>query len=798
MYLSIPRLIFVFVLFSNVLPAIAQQHIDGIIADAGTHEALPFATVRAGDSRSGLIADIHGRFSIDVPSGAKEIQVSFIGYEPKNFPVANRIDTFFLHPLKSTIGEVVIKPPYDKIRRLVNLAVEHKDDHDPDKYDWYRCHIYYQMMADYQIDAEKAKASHTLQKIGAFEENSHILFTETYSERIYHRPQQVQENVIASRFSGLKKTYFTNLITNVLPFDVYKDFIKLNNTDYLHPIAKGWQSRYEFDIVDEVVNGNDTTFILKYRPKKNVHFNSLRGAVYINSNGYAISHFTATTDTSEKHYTKMEQVYRRVNDRWFPRELNYELVFKNIGSLETGLILKGHSIIDSVSYTEPPDFHFDKAKTVKLSDSVDLHTPEQWRAYRFDTLAYRSQNTYRMMDSIGKEAHLDDIMNVLGKSFIDGIPVKFISIELPRLISRNQYEGIRLGLGIHTNDRVSKYFSVGGWFGHGLKDEVLKYGGNLKVYPWGDKDNWLDFAYQNNYKSTGSINFHPDLDNRTLRQWLLSQVDQVEEYSFTAHKRLGYWEVELNGLQQQLTPRYTYSFTEPGSAGVFDVKEGSVGLRFAFAEKRSPAFGFYFPEVSKYPIVYVRLSGGNISSGTYETNYYRALAAITWSAHINRWGKDNFRIEGGYIKTTDDKGLMRSFLLAGNGYKMPGRFQLYAWGGFMTMLPYQFFSDKYASLLYMHDFDKRLYKLDFSNPYISLAHNILLGNLSKENMLANPGMQTPSTAYNESGIILNSILRYNFADLIYLNINLGAFYHWTDSFDAEKNGRLALGFNFTL
>jgi len=57
-------------------------------------------------------------------------------------------------------------------------------------------------------------------KIRDFLANNHMIFSETYSKRNYRKPMQLQEDVIASRFSGLKKTYFTFLVTDILPFHV--------------------------------------------------------------------------------------------------------------------------------------------------------------------------------------------------------------------------------------------------------------------------------------------------------------------------------------------------------------------------------------------------------------------------------------------------------------------------------------------------------------------------------------------------------------------------------------------------
>ena len=47
----------------------------------------------------------------------------------------------------------------------------------------------------------------------------------------------------------------------------------------------------------------------------------------------------------------------------------------------------------------------------------------------------------------------------------------------------NGYEGVRLGGGLRTNAKLSRFFSVGGYGAYGFKDRMAKYGGDLRVKP---------------------------------------------------------------------------------------------------------------------------------------------------------------------------------------------------------------------------------------------------------------------------------------------------------------------------
>src|SRR6185436_15345201 len=106
--------------------------------------------------------------------------------------------------------------------------------------------------------------------------------------------------------------------------------------------------------------------------------------------------------------------------------------------------------------------------------------------------------------------------------------------------------------------------------------------------------------------------------------FLLTTPDRVQEYGATVHTQRGYWEIEVDGRKQKLSGRYPNNFMFGGkNYNEFDVKEASIGLRYAYGEKRAPAFGYYFPVGTKYPIVYLRAGLGEARSGNdYSAKYF--------------------------------------------------------------------------------------------------------------------------------------------------------------------------------
>jgi len=788
-----------------------QVQVRGIIADGISHKPLPFATIKPHGKEKTFISGINGNFSFITNSGTNKLSVSYISYSPAVIDLSTftNNDTVFLFPSASTLTEVIVKPQTEKIRNIINAAVRNKPFHNPEMYDLYQCNIYYKMKADVLPTDQAIKDSAQLNKLttrrkrtarkdtlkdatnrrGMIGDDNHIVFSETFSKRMYKRPQQLQEVVTASRFSGLKKTYFTNLVTNVLPFHVYSDYISLNGKDYINPISKGWQQRYSFKLADEIYDETDTTYILSFSPKKNAGFNSLKGLVYINSDGYAISHFISTTgDTTSDREIRIEQVYEKTNGKWFPKELNYDLIYKQYVTPLLKLQINGHSLIDSVSFTPGADFKIEKAYTVKLGDSVDKHTDKEWRRLRMDTITTKETNTYHVMDSLFEKRKMEAMLSSIGKLAIGRYSFRKIDIDITRMLAVNDYENLRVGLGAYTNDKLSKYFELGGWGGYGFADNKFKFGISAIGFLKGNRDNWLRSFYNDDYQNAGNIHIHSDVDREGYRTWLLSAPDREREYGITGHAQKNYWEIELDARKKRVTALYQNNFVflgEPYSD--FRVSEAGIGLRYAYGEKRAPVFGYYFSVATKYPIVYLRTAYGTINSANdYSVSYLRMLFAVNFRKHINRWGHDNWRLEAGFIHAFNGMPLSRSFLLASKGFKRDG-INYYAWGGFLTMRPYDYYSDAYVSLLYKHDFDKYLWQSKFSKPFVSVIHNFMFGSLTNANKAATLGIKAPVSGYHESGILFNQLLQRDLFHSFYIYLNAGAMYHWTSSLNWNEN-----------
>lgn len=808
---KLTKTLFLLVVCLAATSLLKAQIIKGKVTDANG-KSLPFATIKFGATKQGMVADLEGNFTFEMSDKFHFITVSYTGYETKKINLSAANDNFLsikLNTAAENLNEVVIVSDAPKVKRILNRTINNRSLHNPDNYDWYRCNIYYKMTADVLLaDSVIQKMEKDTSKEGREDaritrqliKDQHIFMTETFSRRTWQRPQRLQEEVIASRVSGFKRALFTSFVTDVLPFHSYNDYIVMNGKNYNNPVSKGYWQRYKFRLTDEIYQGKDTIWIISYNAK---NADQLSGTVFISSDKYAITNLVAHHyDSILKRDVGIEQQYVKRDDRWFPNQLNYSILWKQIGSTAAdapGIFMKGTSTIDSVSFETDRKFRFDRAHTVKLLPNAIERNDTVWNSLRPQPLNSKEKLTYTFIDSVGNELKIDKIA-LLAEKLVEGkIPYKSVDLDLKRFYSYNRYEKHRLGLGLQTNDKLFKNLSIGGWFGYGTGDKEWKYGAFAEYYADPYKEFVFRFSYDKDISDPGRIQLHKDLDKNYLRMFLLTRVDAVESYKFSVRKRLGYLNAELSALSQTIQPQYDYALENKGlQYNSFEARELSLTLRYAYGERTAPLFGKYFSSGTKFPIVYGRITTGNIVNTN--NQYVQAVGAIAWQKQINRIGTEKFLVVAG--RSLSEQPLPVSKLFAGNGFLI-NNVALYAFGGMQTILPYDFYTDRFINTYWNHEFNWKLYRLKISRtfssaPSIGLSYNMLWGRLSNRDAHKNISFSVPEPAYHETGILLNRILRYKYMEFAYLNFNAGYFTRVTDQFNVKETGRFVMGVSFDL
>lgn len=763
-------------LFSEILFA---QPITGQVTDQ-LGKPLAFATIKFGSTKEGVIADLQGKFLIE--KQVKLIEVSHTGYITLQVEIlqGNQPLVIMLQPAPANIQPIVIvKTTGNKLKRILNTTIANRNLHNPDKYDWYQCNVYYKMVIDIKEKDSvftKDSASKIVQTQRLLH-NNYFMITETYSKRTWQKPANLQEQIIASRMSGFTKPVFSGLVTDVLPFHAYNNFITLNGKDFFSPVSKGLYQRFQFKLIDEIVQQRDTTWIINFKPK--IDPADLAGTLYITSDGFAITHIIAhSIDASFKRDLGIEQQYEKQDGRWFPKQLNYILQWQ-LGTEDPIIVsVKGTSIIDSVSFTEDKNFRFDKAHTIKILPNAEDRRDSVWAKYRPIELDVKEQRTYQIIDSAFKKEKIEKLTFYASKLAEGKFPAGKFDINISRLYTYNTFENNRLGFGMQTSDKLSKAFSAGGWAGYGTKDNKWKYGIFAEAYADKYKEFLISASYYNDLREPGRLQIHKEIDNNTLRMFLIDRADKVEGWNVSVQKKLGYLNLEIAAGRENIQPQYDYLFrAENKFYYTFSVDEISLNIRYAFGESSSPFLGKYYSAGTRFPVLYGRIITGKITNAN--INYTQAIAAFAFTKNINRIGKERFLLTGGI--SLGKQALPLNKLFAGNGFYKP-ELSVYAFGAMETMLPYQFYSDKFINFYWLHQFNRELFHLPVYReisiaPKPAIAYNFLYGVLTDPLVHYNVTFSVPDKGYHEAGLMLNNLLQLKILGLYHATLNAGYFHN---------------------
>lgn len=794
MFLLLPVLKRILYTFFSILTAIvadAQVYsVSGTVVDAGSGQPLAFVNIVANSQRQGAISDIDGKFKLSTNEPITNVTFSYVGYKQLSYPIGNTSLALYIKMISTSyeLKEVVVLPGENPAHRIINKATANKQHNDPEKLNSFSYTAYNKMIftADYDsayikdLSRRSELDSSDIRALDFFDKR-HLMIMEFVSEKKFMAPELSNEKVIASRVSGLQNPGFTQLATQMQSFSFYPDYIKIYNKSYLNPISKGSTNKYLFILKDTAFSGADTVFIISYRPKRGRKFDALKGLLYINTNGYAIQNVIAepVNVSDDGIDVKIQQKYELVDGKhWFPVQLNTDNIYMMLEINDDRKVIGlGRSYLKDIKINPVLDKKEFGVVELQIANDAAGKTDEFWENNRSDTLNEKEKETYHFIDSLGKAENLDLKIKVLESILLGKIPLRYIDIDLERFITFNDYEGFRLGAGIQTSRRISRVFSVGGYWAYGTRDKRMKYGGDLAINFHRKSELRLRFSYINDVIETGgtflSFDHKPFSSTERYRDFMIEKMDSIVKVEAVLNFRaLKYLSVELSANEQyrKITDDYYFSSSlsdeDTLMKNSFVFTELVVGFRYAFREKLMELSGRKFSLGTKYPIIWGKVTKGfnNILNGQFD--YIRFDLKIQKSFLTRGFGRPSFQLAAGYVVGD----LPYTMLFNGKGtYK---NFGLWAEYNFETMGVNEFLSDSYVSLFYSHSLGK-LFHTKKMQPELVLEHNMGIGNLSNEEQYRDITFKTMEHGYFESGLMLRNIYKINI-----MKLGVGAYYRY--------------------
>ena len=381
--------------------------------------------------------------------------------------------------------------------------------------------------------------------------------------------------------------------------------------------------------------------------------------------------------------------------------------------------------------------------------------------------------------------------------FVTGFyPVGFFDIDLTYIVKFNSYEGLRLGIGGVTNNKLSEDYKIGGYVAYGFRDEDIKFslGNSLRVNK--KRNTWFNLFYIDDIAEIGSFKyltddrvysvFEPRLVNVTQfykhRTW---QANIQTEFSkaFLAEAR-----ISRSSIEQ--IENYQYSLN-----GVifedYEIAEAIVGVRISPKTKSFTTEDGKIEYFDGLPNISAQVTKG--FSGITESDFNYTKFGLKLDYYIKRknLSSTNFLLEG--LLATGNLPLTHLFHAYPNNPTKDQILQRFSVAGrrsFETMYFGEFFSDKLASIQVRHSL--RTFNLGrrFKPELVFVTRHAIGGLDDIENHLGliapdqtGPAFGTLEEVFSESGFEINKLIfgfglsfayRYGFYNLPDFEDNVSA------------------------
>ncbi len=770
----------------------AQYRVKGQVVDAATGEGLAFVNMLVNDTKEGGMTNIEGFFEIKASVPIEYLQISYVGYKKDSFyiagqnPLSLRIE---LVPSAYELREFVVLPGINPAHRIIQNAIDNRKKNHPQKQGAFRYVSYNKMILTADVEDLKAKERESLDSsdmrlIDFFDEN-HLFLMESINERIFMPPDRSNEKILASKISGFSDPLFSLLMTQVQPFSFYDELLIISDKKYVNPISPGATEKYFYTIEDTLYQEKDSVFIISYRPWKGTSFDGLTGLLYINTNGWAIQNVIAEPyDVDEKGLgIKIQQTYEFIDGKqWFPVELNTYFFFKTVKINDSYMLGISNTYIKEIELDADLKRRNFSFAEIEVDENAPYADEKLWQKYRIDSLDQREQNTYNFIDSIGKAENFDRRMESFRILFTGKIPWKIISFDLDKIMDYNDYEGYRLGMGIHTNSRFSKYFTVGGYANWGFKDKAWKYGADFETTLWRARE--LKWKTQFSYDlSEPAMHFFKETNTAMkitseeyYRSFLINRMDEVlhtgTAFEMLINKNIR-GIISLDTYNKNALYDYQYVMAANNGASVsknsFDFTELSIGLKYSQNEKMfyNVDYNINLYADSKLPLVWFNYSRGISGLLRGEFDYNRFDLKIKQRFNYKYLGKSAIMLRAGYI----DKDLPYTQLY--NGFSAYRQFTISTPMSFSTMRMNEFMADTYLALFFTHSFDSPFHRDRKFRPELEIQSNACIGSLRNAAPHKYIDTKTFEHGYFESGLFINKLINL---DLYYLGV--GVFYRY--------------------
>ncbi|MDR2928049.1 MAG: DUF5686 and carboxypeptidase regulatory-like domain-containing protein [Cytophagaceae bacterium] len=770
------------ILFFSTSWIYAQHNtLSGIVTDSATGNTVPFANIVFEDGIRGTVSGLDGKFSVERNSAELTFTVSCLGYETANItvPLSEKFVTVKLVPKQYELSGVNIFPGENPALTLMEKVYALREKNNHDLASNYKCLIYHKTIFTPDTAALRSDTS-------VFA-NSHVMLIESVSEKKHIAPDKDSERIISTRTSGFQNTMFAVLPVITQSFTVYNDNINLFGYFYTNPVSRVGLQKYFFILEDTLLDAQgDTLFYVSFRPHKNANIVGVEGAMHVHAPTFGVKSVSAKTRTStgsNSNNYSIRETYRYIDGKqWFPEQFEGKLEMIMNGRLSP-ISVQSTSFVASVELN--PELKRRDFTAITLTDETGTENlPVE--NFRYMPLTAKDSATYHLLDSLGRVHNFDRFMNSMSNIInvlIDGfIPVGPVKLELNKTLDYNLYEGLKLGAGLWTSNKLMKHLSVGGFYYRSFKSKNNNYGAGLKLTVSKRAEADVHLQWEKRNFSFGKINYLQERTSFTsldLSNYLTNSMETVNllKGSFTT-RFLNYFRANLYYEYSDVTPVTAVSFMKNDSSlpPAFLLHEYGVKLKWANKETFAyvPQLGGLLSNGTNWPVIWTNLSFAN---GVEPRRFkYTKLETQIAKRFITREAfKNNLRITAGNIWGNAPPSKLYSLFglyMDNLNYDMENYFAV--------MRPNEFAASRFVNAFWRSTFYTRLNRPGSFKPEITLSTSVGWGDVDGD---FRQSFKTYRKGYYESGILFGNLMKSLFTKLgIGVHYRYGA-YHLPREFD---------------
>ncbi len=784
------RFLFLGLFFLIASGSFAQYTLKGKVIDAETGDPIAFASVFLKGKTSGTTTDFEGNYFLKTSSIGDSLSVSYLGYTTQSKVLTQNPEqtlNFQLWPVAFELGTFVFEAGENPAFEVIRQAVAKRDEYDKRKLDAYQTKNYTKIEIDIDNLSEEFNQRKSVRSVTAVldsirqltnDEGEKILpvfFSETVSSFYYRNNPELRKEVIEkTKVTGVGITdgSTTSQITGSVfqEYNFYSNWLQILNKDFISPIADGWKAYYDYDLLEDVLVGQDSCYKLQVYPRREQDL-AFTGTIWIKKSDYSLKQVDLTIPKAAnlnfvERIKIQQELVATTAGALMPSKTRVLLKIGQLTDNSAGLLAKFYTATDSIVVNQALETSFfDQA--VVLKPDFNQVSADYWKDRRPDPLSEEELAVLQMVDTL-KRIPIIRFYSESLKFFATGyLPVKKLDLgPWTEFGNYNNVEGLRFGFGMRTNYSFSNRFLVEGYGAYGTKDQRWKY----KF-----ASTWI---LSRKHWTTLGVRVGRELDQVGLEMENLegnsiflaaSRFGTLRRPFVSTNQRITFQREFFKGFlvtsslnKSQFDPLFEFYYLEK-EGGVpqtsFQATEIRAGIRYGRDEvilindNTRASLGSI-----KWPIVELNYTKGIPSLGA-NLNYTKLNFYVYHRINLGLLGVGRYEIDAGKIWGEVPYPLLKNHL--GN------ETLFYTTAAFNTMNFNEFASDRFVSLRYRQSFEGFLFN---SIPLLKKLNwrmvgnaNVLMGGVREENIFNQHrtfGQLNPSKPYVELGYGIENIFRF--------------------------------------